>query len=231
MRVADDVIDPHHPQHAKPDCHHRAEESADLGRAVLLEHEQPGQNHDRDGNHHVLELRRHHLQTFDGRQHRDSRRDHAIAVKHGRAEYPGQHDPAGALGLALRFVQRQGDQRHHAALAAVVGAQNEYDVFERDDDHQRPENHRQTAKHVGFSQRNRVIAGKEFLEGVQRTRADIPIHHAQRTQDEQLQARLVLMGRQGVRRCCRHTHSQPLKQNVERNQLVRTGCRRPDPPH
>ena len=78
----------------------------------------------------------------------------------------------------------------------MTGAyKNENNIFERDDNHQRPENHRQAAKNVGFGQRNRVIASKQLFEGIERTRTDIPINHAQSAQNEQLQTRLVLMGR------------------------------------
>ena len=81
----------------------------------------------------------------------------------------------GARGDALR----QRHQRQDAALAAVVGAHDQRHVFDRHDQHQRPEDQRQDAQDlrrvIGTSAKSARLA----LKRVERAGADVAIDDAQ----------------------------------------------------
>ena len=85
-------------------------------------------------------------EAFDRAQHRDRRRDHAVAVEQRRAEQSDRDERAVRRFAALRSDER--DQRQDAALALVVGAHDEEQVLDRDRDDERPEDQRQDAEHV-----------------------------------------------------------------------------------
>ena len=86
----DEAADPqdHEPQH-----HDRAEHSTDARRAAPLHDEQADQHRQRERHDVRLELRRGDLETFDRAQHRDRRRDDAVAVEERRTEDAGQQQP------------------------------------------------------------------------------------------------------------------------------------------
>ena len=70
---------------------------ATLARAEALHGKQHGQDHQRDRHDIVLEGRRHDLQAFDRRKHRDRRRDDGVAEEQRRAaDADGQDRTAGA---------------------------------------------------------------------------------------------------------------------------------------
>ena len=65
-----------------------------------------------------------------------------------------------------------------AALAAVVGAHDEADVLDRDDDDQRPERDRCQAQRVGPVDRQ-VLVVERLAERVQRAGPDVAEHHTE----------------------------------------------------
>ena len=80
----------------------------------------------------------------------------------------------------MRRAQYQRGQRQQAALAAIVGAHDDDDVFDGHDQDQRPEDQRQRAE-------NRVLADpaigeQRLLGGIERRGADIAEHDAERRQ-------------------------------------------------
>jgi hypothetical protein len=154
------------------------------GWAMPLDVEEHEQHHQRDRNHEGLEGWRRHLQPLDGGEHRNRWRHHAIAIEHRRPEDTDDHHQPRLFRLVLNVAQRQCDQRHDAAFAAVVGTHDETDVLDRNDDDQRPEEQRQAAVDVGFGDGNRMVAGEDFLDGIKRTRADVAIDHSQRGKGE-----------------------------------------------
>src|SRR5215831_17527872 len=94
-------------------------------------------------------------------------------------------DNAGASMLAQRAL-RQCHQRERAALAVVVGAQQDDDVFERDDENECPNNERQNAENDGFAG---GITGADrrhhgFAHGIEGARADVAVDDADRPQRE-----------------------------------------------
>ena len=73
-----------------------------------------------------MKARRNDLQALDSAQHGDGGRDHAVAVEHRGAE---NAETAG----------HERSQRENASFTTVVRTHDQRHVFQRDDDHQRPE--------------------------------------------------------------------------------------------
>ena len=91
---------------------------------------------ERDRHDVVLERGRRDVETLHRAEHRDGRRDDAVAVEQRRAEQPErdqQRAPA-PLASAMLALQHEREQREDAALAAVVGAQDEDEVLDDDDE-------------------------------------------------------------------------------------------------
>ncbi len=127
---------------------------------------------------------RDHAEAFDGAEHRDRRRDHAVAVEHRRAEDAEADQPPAHLRAVLEAARHERRQREDAALAAVVGAHDQRDVLQRDDDDERPEDHRQHAEHVVGRERQAIRAGERRAQRVERARADVAVHDADRADDQ-----------------------------------------------
>ena len=82
-------------------------------------------------------------------------------------------------------------ERHDPAVAAVVGAHDEARVLDRDEHHQRPEDQRCGAVDVrGGDVRRRAVGAEDRLLGVERARADVAVHDAQRAEREHGRARV-----------------------------------------
>ena len=178
QRILRDLIQSERGQHHEPDAHHRAEHLADLPRAARLHSEQDADDH--HGNRHDdrMELRIHDLQPFDGRKHRNRRRDDAVAEEQTRPGDPDQPEPMpnpGPLGAALR----QGHQRKDPALAVIVGAQDQEDVFDRDRQDQRIEHERQHAHDLQLVCPGRREFGQACLQRIKRAGADVAIDNAE----------------------------------------------------
>ena len=135
---------------------------------------------DRHGHDVRREERRRHVQAFDGAEHGDGGRDDAVAVKQRRAE-DAEHDEHPALAFAHDLDRRrQRRQRQDAALAAVVGAQDEDAVLDRDDEDQRPEDERQHAEDVLGRGGDGVRAVEALAHRVERAGADVAVDDAER---------------------------------------------------
>ena len=164
----------------EPDDHDRTEQPADGRGPAPLNHEQADQDRERERQDENVECRRYELEAFHGRKHRDRRGDDAVAIEQRRSHDPEQDqnlDPR-PVGYALGCDKRQ--QRQDAALAIVIGAQDEDDVFERDHHHQRPEDQRYHPDDVGSVRRGMAGGIQRDGKGVERARADIAEHHAER---------------------------------------------------
>ena len=192
--------DPHDPQRCnrhKPQDHDRAEQPADPVGAVLLNHEEPDENHDGDRHDIRLEQRRHDFETLDGAKHRNGRRDHAVAIEQRRSEDPERNQnrsadgkPCGSAGRtgAPRDERRQGQD---APFALVVRAHDDGDVLDRDDEQQRVDDQRQHAQDVVVRRRHRVRAEETLPHGVQRAGADVAVDDAERGECEGKQTAAV----------------------------------------
>ena len=144
-----DIDGAEHSDDDEPGDHDWTEQAADLRGPAPLDREQADQDRQRHRQDERLEVRRDQLEAFHCRQHRDGRRNHAVAVEQRRpddAEQDQKREPGTARDA---FGCHQGQQRQNAAFAVVVGAQDEDDVFERHYHHERPENERHDPENIG----------------------------------------------------------------------------------
>src|SRR5207248_3482968 len=104
---------------------------------------------------------------------------------------------------AARVAQRAPGERgqgHDAALAVVVGAEDEPDVLDRHDQRDRPEDHRDDAVDVTRRGSHRaVVDGEDGLDGVERAGADVAEDDAERA-ERQREATAVAGWMAGLRR-------------------------------
>ena len=178
--IVADAIEAEGGECREPDQHHRAEHRTDPGGAEALQRKKGGEDDQRQRNHEGLRARRGDLEALHGAEHRDGRRDHAVAIKQSGAENPQRHQDRCRPSLAKRAPGiEQGQQRQDAAFAPVVGAQHQRLVLERDDQDQRPEDERQHAQHVGRREFDAEVWRKAFAQGIQGTGPDVPIHDTQ----------------------------------------------------
>ncbi len=183
-RIARDLQCSEHTQGAEPQHHDRAEHAADTGRSRALDGEEHDQHRQRQGNHETLEVGRHHLEPLDRRQDRDGRRNHAVTVKHGGAEQAQRDCSPGQAPRGRQLPQDQRQQREDASFAAIVRAQNDQHILDRNDERHRPEDHRQDTQDTGLADPRAVIAADTFLECVQRAGSDVAVDNAQRRNDQ-----------------------------------------------
>ena len=168
----DDFEQAEQAEDAEPHDHDRAEEHADGAGAAFLDHEQEGQDAERQRNHVGLQRRRHDFHAFHGREHGNGRGDHAVAVEQRGGENAEQgHGPGQAR--IFRMLGDQGEQRQRTAFPAVVGTHDDGDVLGRDQGHDRPEDQRQDAEDVFRRHRDRMVAVEDFLESVEGAGPDV----------------------------------------------------------
>ena len=179
--MGDDLAQPEHPDDDEPHDHHRAEDTRDPLRAAALDEEEGDQDRHGDRDHPRLEGGRGDLEALDRAEHRDRRRDQAVAVEQRRAEHAeGDDRPLRARRQAALRQQQRG-QGEDAALAVVVGAHHEREVLDRDDHDERPEHDRCHA--VGVGLRDLEVDVLERLpERVQRAGADVAEDDPQRAE-------------------------------------------------
>ena len=141
-----------------------------------LNGKQSSQKRDRDGNDGMAERRRRDLQSFDGRQHADRRRNHRVAEQQSSAEHqrPQQKRRAPFFVLGQKAVEGE-----EPALAIVLRAQNEDGVFDGDNDGDGPDHQRYTTQHVSWRWCAAASAEKQLIHGVKRRRADIAVDNAE----------------------------------------------------
>ena len=161
----------------EPDHHDRPEEGRNLGGAAALHREQDDQNGDGQPDDIMVERGRREFQPLDRRKHGNGRCDHGIAEEHRGADHAEDIDQRRAASVG---AARQRRERQSSALAIVVGAQQDQNVFAGHDDDQRPQDERQHAEHGipadgagGGTCRHHSLA-----QGVERAGADIAIDHA-----------------------------------------------------
>ena len=181
----------------EPDEHDGPEGPTDTVRAEPLCREQPHEKHDRDRDDELLKRWRDHGHALDRAKHRNGWRDDAVAIQQRRAEEGEPDEPLLLLLVipdATGLLQQQRQQRENTAFTAVVRAQNEADVLDRDDGDQRPDDQRQHADHVGRRRLHTMRAVETFLQRVQWTGANVSVHHAEGGQRQQSK----LLARRGL---------------------------------
>ena len=93
----------------KPQHHDRPEIRAHPRRAARLNQKQPHQNDEGDGDYITIQQRGGDVQPLDRAQHRNRRRNHAIAIEQPSPKNPQSDQPSALLRTALEVVggQRQ----------------------------------------------------------------------------------------------------------------------------
>jgi hypothetical protein len=159
----------------EPNQHDRAEGSPDRRRPDRLDREQPQQNRQCRGQHVALQARRDLLHSFERGQNRNRGCDRPVAINERGAKQAGGDDERPLMPLHAE----QGHQRNDAALAIIVDAHGDIDVFDRRDQEQRPDDERERAqgRRLVWMRPRKVEHG---LQRVERARADVAEHHAER---------------------------------------------------
>jgi hypothetical protein len=113
------------------------------------------------------------LSPFEGAQHRDRRRDDAVAVDQRRSEQPHDDENAPAFG-PVRAGHRH--QRQNPAFAVIVGAHDEQAIFDGNGDDQGPEDQRETAQR---RLPRKMSAGRpdDRLQRIERAGSEIAINN------------------------------------------------------
>ena len=180
-RIGDDLNRAKAGDDQEPSDGDRTENPADLIGAETLHGKERDQNHQADRHHILGQTGCGDLQSFHRAQDRNCRRDHAIAEEQRRAEDAEDTQAVGQRRSDGQAALHQRHQGQDAALALVVGAHDDHHVLHRDHQQQRPYDQRQDAEHVALVRRQAVVRPERFLQRVQRTGADIPEDHTQRT--------------------------------------------------
>jgi hypothetical protein len=189
-RVVGNVEQARNAERQEPDGSDRTEDDRHPAGAEALHCKQRGKDHQRDRNDIRFERRRDHLQSFDRRQHRDRRRDDRIAEEQRRPAKADHQDGASPCRVARA---RQRHKRQRAALAPIVGPENEHDIFDRDDERQRPHDQRENAKNI--RPRCDPAAGRcvqRLAERVDGAGADVAVNDAESAKHENRQLLGVL---------------------------------------
>ena len=121
---------------------------ADLRGAARLDREQPDQDDDRERDDELLERRRDELQAFDGRQHRDGRRDDGVAVEERGAGDAEPKDQRRVVRFATDWPSAISANMPPSPLLSARSSMMTY--LSVTIEHQRPDDQRQHAEH-GFA--------------------------------------------------------------------------------
>ena len=162
-----------------------------------LDREQGDEDHQRERKNEGMQHRLGHLEPFDRAEYRDRRRDDAVAVEQcGADESNREHEPNGAplrscrLGIGPARAECQGEQREDAAFPIVVGPHDDRDVLDAHHHDQRPDEERNRPHDVAGGGRDCGRAVEARLQRVERARAEISEHDAQRAKRQNAQATL-----------------------------------------
>jgi hypothetical protein len=98
--------------------------------ATALDGEQPDDDADGHRHHELVEFRPEQFHALGRAQHRDGRRDQRIAEEQRRAHHADGHRTPRPLARLPGLLLDQRDQRQDAALAGIVGAQQQHHVFQ-----------------------------------------------------------------------------------------------------
>ena len=178
LRIVDNGPYSEATEHQEPDHHDRAEHGADACRAIPLDNEQDDQHQTSERHDITGGGIRGHIESFNGRQHRNGRRNNAIAIEQRRPESGEKGEQRPLFSTYLQPLEH-GEQRENPAFTLVVSLHDKDDIFQADNQHQRPEDQRQNAEDIGGGRCDPVGAGETLLDGVKRAGADIAVNNPQ----------------------------------------------------
>jgi len=197
-RLLHDLLHAGGRQRQEPQADDGAEPAADETGSETLHREQADDHEHGERHRPPLQRRRHQLQPFHGAQHRDGRRDDAVAVEQRGAEHAQQQQRVAQSGSVPHRARGQRSQRQAAALAVVVGAQHQQHVLQRHHQHQGPEDGRHGADEVHRVHRHAGGGREDLLHGVQRAGADVAVDDAEGAQRQRGQTLAGGRGRRGA---------------------------------
>ena len=167
----------------EPHQHHRAEDAADEAGALPLDREQPDQDDHRDRHHEGRKAGRVDLEALDGLEHRDRRRDRAVAVEESGADQADDEQQARQEpGLAWRAPSSASIAMMPPSprLSARRIRTAYFTATMSTSDHRISETEPRTASRVQVSASRRGLDG--LFQRVEWTRADIAVDNAERAE-------------------------------------------------
>ncbi len=191
LRLVDqNVIEPFTPKEEEPEQHDRPEDLADFAGALRLNTEQPDQDQAGQRNHHEAEDWVGCSKALNSGEDADCGSQNTVAVDQGRAEDASERCSGHREHVAAPFqgAGHENHQRHDAALAAIVSAEDKRHVLQGHNDEQRPVDQGDDAKDVVQDDRNSMSAhnsgrvpepAKCGSQSVERARADIAVDDAE----------------------------------------------------
>ena len=129
------------------------------------------------------DVRRRHAETFNRAEHRDRRRNHAVAVQE-RGETV--RSPRASHARSAGFRAHERNEREDAAFPPLSAFITNSRYFDRDCDDETPDDQRQHADDVFLCDGDRVFASETFAER-ERAGADVAIDDAESGQREKTQ--------------------------------------------
>jgi len=159
-------------QHGKPQRHNGTEIFADAFRTALLHHEERDQHELSQRQDEGFERRDRYLEPLHGAQHGNRRRDHTVAVKE-RGSRQTEHGQDPGQVLAGSSPERQGEEREYSPFTLVVGAHDQQDVFDGDDQHEGPNQARQNAENIFLCERQPMLGVEALAKRVDRACSNV----------------------------------------------------------
>ena len=176
-----DLVQTEARQGGEPDHHDRTENASDATCSTLLNQKEDGENRDGDGDDQAVESGGGFLHAFDGGEHRDGRRDESVAVQQCGAEN-AEHDGNTDTTTSLAFGHDHGREGENSTFTVVVGAHDEDQVLDRDDDHESPEGQRRDAHGIDAVTGIEMMLLERLAKRIQGRRADVAVHDSERSQ-------------------------------------------------
>ena len=186
--IVGDVPEAHSSQCGEPDESDGPEEGRNPARTLRLDKKKAEDDDQREGQHVGLEIRRDDVEALDGGEHGDRRRDDGVAIEQRRPDHAEHRDPCdGSAEGALR--QRHEGER--AALALIVGIEQDEDIFDSDDEDERPDDEGENAMHQRLRYGTVLPHAREngLAQRIERACTDVAIDDTDATQCENEKAR------------------------------------------
>lgn len=177
-RVQDDLHQAEPADGEEPDGHDGAKGAADGGGAVALHQEQAGDDGQGGGDDEGGEVGGNDFQTLNGGKNGDGGGDDAVTEKQACAHDAEDADNVAGF-CAAGDAGGQGHEGEGAAFAVIVGAHDEGDIFEGDDDRQRPEDQRENAIDIWGLLAGLLEIAEGGLQGVERAGAEVAVDDAE----------------------------------------------------
>lgn len=166
-------------QGGEPNQHDRSKHDPDLASAVALDGEKPDQDQNRGGHDPMGDCGSRHREALDRAENRDGWGEDAVGIDQRGSRQAQKQDLLrhAATSSAAEALDKT-RQRKDSALSPVVETQDQKQVFDRNDQDQRPHDERGSTNEILRAQRCGMRTGKAFAERIEWTGTDISEHNA-----------------------------------------------------